>query len=201
MFSGIVEDQGKVRDIVKDGSNIHFTIYSKLSSESYIDQSISHNGVCLTVVEKTQDTHTVTAINETLEKTNLGQLKIGDPINLERSILATTRMDGHFVQGHVDTTVQCLQINNQDGSWQFLFSMSQEFKNLIVPQGSICINGVSLTIAQINPESFGVAIIPYTYEYTNFSMIKVGDVVNIEFDILGKYIVRYLENFKNNLAT
>jgi len=196
MFSGIIEDKGQVVNIVKEGTNIHLTIESNISKEAYIDQSISHNGVCLTVVSFDSKSHTVTAIKETLDKTNLSQLKIGSWVNLERSVLATTRMDGHFVQGHTDITTTCTNVNNADGSWYFTFKIPNNSYNLIVPQGSICINGVSLTIASIDRDTFTVAIIPYTYDYTNFSAINVGDTVNIEFDILGKYIVRYLENFK-----
>lgn len=196
MFSGIIEDLGKIIDITYEKSNVHFKIMSEISREAYIDQSISHNGVCLTVVTQSEDTHVVTAIKETLSKTNLGDLKVGSKVNLERSVLATTRMDGHFVQGHTDTTVECLLIDHAEGSWYFTFNLPQEYFSLLVPQGSICINGVSLTIAQIGQNSFTVAIIPYTYEHTNFSIIQVGEKVNVEFDILGKYIVRYLENLK-----
>lgn len=196
MFSGIIEDLGEIIDITYEKSNVHFKIMSEISREAYIDQSISHNGVCLTVVTQSEDTHVVTAIKETLSKTNLGDLKVGSKVNLERSVLATTRMDGHFVQGHTDTTVKCLLIDHAEGSWYFTFNLPQEYFSLLVPQGSICINGVSLTIAQIGQNSFTVAIIPYTYEHTNFSIIQVGEKVNVEFDILGKYIVRYLENLK-----
>jgi riboflavin synthase len=199
MFSGIVEDIGKVVDIVHSETNVNFHIMSDISREAYIDQSISHNGVCLTVVEQKENIHVVTAISETLKKTNLGSLQIGSHVNLERSVLATTRMDGHFVQGHTDTTVTCTQIINADGSWYFTFDLPDEFSPLLVPQGSVCINGVSLTVAQLGADSFTVAIIPYTYEHTNFSSIKQGDKVNVEFDILGKYIIRYLDKFKNNL--
>ncbi len=199
MFSGIVEDRGKVINIVNEGTNKHFTIESLLSKDAYIDQSISHNGVCLTVVSFDHKSHTVTAIKETLDKTNLDQLQIGSWVNLERSVLATTRMDGHFVQGHTDVITECTHVKNADGSWYFTFKIPSKSHNLIVPQGSICINGVSLTIASIDEDTFTVAIIPYTYEHTNFSSINEGDTVNIEFDILGKYIVRYLENLNNVL--
>lgn len=193
MFSGIIEDVGKVVKIVHHGTNADYYIESGISQEAYIDQSISHNGVCLTVVEKFENTHIVTAIQETLKKTNLGLLSVGSPVNLERSVLATTRMDGHFVQGHTDTTTECMRIESADGSWYFTFTLAKEFSPLLVPQGSVCINGVSLTVAQLDVDSFTVAIIPYTYQHTNFSSLSLGDKVNIEFDILGKYIVRYLE--------
>ena len=209
MFSGIVEATGVIRAIQKEGSNVHLTIQSSLSDESYIDQSIAHDGVCLTVVKKTSDTHIVTAIEETLNKSNLNDLKINSLINLERSVLATSRMDGHFVQGHVDTTVVCRDVMEADGSWYYTFELPKEynirhgpviaqFNKLVVPKGSICINGVSFTIAGLTTDTFSVAIIPYTFENTNFKTLKKGNMVNIEFDILGKYIVNYLDkiNFK-----
>ena len=198
MFSGIVEATGVIRAIQKEGSNVHLTIQSSLSGESYIDQSIAHNGVCLTVVKKTSDTHIVTAIEETLNKSNLNDLKINSLINLERSVLATSRMDGHFVQGHVDTTVVCRDVVEADGSWYYTFELPKEYNKLVVPKGSICINGVSLTIADLTTDTFSVAIIPYTFENTNFKTLQKGNMVNIEFDILGKYIVNYLDkiNFK-----
>ncbi|MEY3419920.1 MAG: riboflavin synthase alpha chain [Bacteroidota bacterium] len=193
MFSGIVESLGIIKDIRREGSNVHFTIQSSISGESYIDQSIAHNGVCLTVVAKTPETHTVTAIEETLIKSNLNHLKINDLINLERSVMANSRMDGHIVQGHVDTTLTCKNVVEADGSWYFSFELPTDYNKLVVPKGSICINGVSLTIADYNDFSFTVAIIPYTFENTNFNSIIKGNLVNAEFDILGKYIVNYLE--------
>ncbi|MFZ1525512.1 MAG: riboflavin synthase [Saprospiraceae bacterium] len=198
MFSGIVEATGVIRAIQKEGSNVHLTIQSSLSGESYIDQSIAHNGVCLTVVKKTSDTHIVTAIEETLNKSNLNDLKINSLINLERSVQATSRMDGHFVQGHVDTTVVCRDVMEADGSWYYTFELPKEYNKLVVPKGSICINGISLTIADLSAHTFSVAIIPYTFENTNFKTLQKGNMVNIEFDILGKYIVNYLDkiNFK-----
>lgn len=196
MFSGIVESTGKIINIVQNGTNKHFTIQSEISKEAYIDQSIAHNGVCLTVVNINDDTHTVTAIEETLLKSNLGSLQINDLINLERSVMATSRMDGHFVQGHVDTTTTCIAVEEAHGSWYFTFDLAKEFNKLVVSKGSVCINGVSLTIAAFHEDHFKVAIIPYTYEHTNFRRLKKGDSVNIEFDILGKYIVNYLDKLQ-----
>ncbi|MBK8054294.1 MAG: riboflavin synthase [Saprospiraceae bacterium] len=198
MFSGIVEATGVIKAIEREGSNVHFTIHSSLSGESYIDQSIAHNGVCLTVVKKTTDAHIVTAIEETLNKSNLNDLKINSLVNLERSVLATSRMDGHFVQGHVDTTVVCRDVLAADGSWYYTFELPKEYNKLVVPKGSVCINGVSLTIADLNADTFSVAIIPYTYENTNFKTLQKGNKVNIEFDILGKYIVNYLDKINFN---
>ena len=196
MFSGIVESTGIIKDILKEGSNVHFIVKSSISEESYIDQSIAHNGVCLTVVHKSAGTHTVTAIEETLNKSNLNHLKINDLINLERSVMANSRMDGHFVQGHVDTTIVCNDVVEADGSWYFTFELPKAYNKLVVPKGSICINGVSLTIADYDEDTFTVAIIPYTYENTNFKKKKKGHLVNVEFDILGKYIVNYLEKVR-----
>ena len=194
MFTGIIESTGNIVDIKKYGDNIDFTIQSKLASEAYIDQSISHNGVCLTVVEIKEDTYTVTAIKETLDVTNLGSWKVGTEVNLERSMLPNTRLDGHFVQGHVDTKVICSSVEQLDGSWYFGFGLPKENRSLVVHKGSIAINGTSLTV--IHPkesdENFRVAIIPYTFEHTNFKKLKPGDEVNIEFDILGKYVERQL---------
>ncbi|MFZ1749279.1 MAG: riboflavin synthase [Saprospiraceae bacterium] len=193
MFSGIIENKGIISNIVEEGKNKHFTIESDISKEVYIDQSIAHNGVCLTVVSLTNTQYSITAIHETLLKTNLGALNIGDEINLERSVLATSRMDGHFVQGHVDTTAECTDITEEDGSWRYFFVVAERFASLLVPKGSICINGVSLTLVDAVAGSFSVAIIPYTYTHTNFRLLNIGDSVNIEFDILGKYIVKYLD--------
>jgi riboflavin synthase len=192
MFSGIIESFGIVKMIEEEGQNFHFTIQSDIALESYIDQSIAHNGVCLTVIAIQNDTYKVTAINETLKKTNLGTWKVGDLVNLERAVKADARMDGHFVQGHVDTSTKCIEVENHDGSWVFKFHTPSDWNKHIVPKGSICINGVSLTLVEANDEFFSVAIIPYTYDHTNFKKIKSGDTVNIEFDILGKYIINYL---------
>ena len=198
MFSGIVEVTGIVKKIKQDGSNKHFTIQSNISHETYIDQSIAHNGVCLTIVDITNDEHTVTAIEETLLKSNLNKLSIGDQINLERSLMANSRIDGHFVQGHVDTIAICQSIKEADGSWYFYFKTNPEYANLMVNKGSVCLNGVSLTLIEAKDGHFSVAIIPYTYQHTNFHNLKVGDQVNVEFDILGKYIVSYLTNVQQN---
>ncbi|HPN68427.1 MAG TPA: riboflavin synthase [Saprospiraceae bacterium] len=193
MFTGIIEHLGKVKNLEKEGSNLHITIESALAQEAYIDQSIAHNGVCLTIVSHDESSYVVTAIQETLDKKNLGSLKIGDLINLERSMLPDKRMDGHFVQGHVDTTATCIEVAAVDGSWYFHFELPDEYAHLVVSKGSICINGTSLTciLHDDKPEIFSVAIIPYTFEHTNFSVIKAGDKVNLEFDILGKYVTRY----------
>lgn len=194
MFSGIIETLGTIIAIKDDGSNRHFTIQSSLSRDTYIDQSIAHNGVCLTVVAKNEDTHTVTAINETLNKSDLGRLKPGDIVNLERAMTAGQRLDGHFVQGHVDTTAVCTEIITLDGSWIFRFKTDQSYDSLMVEKGSICINGTSLTLIDANWDGFSVGLIPYTFEHTSFSRLKPGDTVNIEFDVLGKYILKYMRN-------
>lgn len=192
MFSGIVESTGVITSISVEGSNKHFTIQSDISKDAYIDQSIAHNGVCLTVVSLMDHTYTVTAIKETLDKSNLDSLAVGDIVNLERSILANSRVDGHFVQGHVDTVAVCQTIKEVDGSWYFGFKTAPSNASLMVSKGSICINGVSLTLVDTQDGYFSVAIIPYTYEHTNFNQLRIGDLVNIEFDILGKYIINYL---------
>jgi len=168
------------------------TIASPISDSLQVDQSVAHDGVCLTVVEVNNGVHKVDVINETISKTTLGNIKEGQLINLEKSISATTLLDGHFVQGHVDTALQCEEIEDLDGSWQFTFNIPREFSGLIIPQGSICINGVSLTISGISKETFSVSIIPYTYKNTNFNQLKKGDKVNVEFDLIGKYIIRQL---------
>ena len=198
MFSGIVEETAKVVDIVKEKENVHFTLSCSFVNELQVDQSISHNGVCLTVVELTDTTYTVTAMLETLECSNLGMLKIGDLVNLERSMKMNGRLDGHIVQGHVDQTAVCTGIKDADGSWYFTFKyMFDEEKArrgyFTVDKGSVTINGVSLTVCNPTKDSFEVAIIPYTYEYTNFHAIQIGGVVNLEFDIIGKYISRLAE--------
>jgi riboflavin synthase len=196
MFSGIVESTGIVAKIIEEGQNKHFKIKSSISNETYIDQSIAHNGVCLTVISHDKDSHTITAVKETLIRTNLNQWKEGDIINLERSLLFNSRVDGHFVQGHVDATALCTRCDLADGSWYFHFSVDNSFAALMVSKGSICINGVSLTLVEANPENFSVAIIPFTYGHTNFSNIKPGDAVNIEFDVLGKYITNYINKVR-----
>ena len=194
MFTGIVEEIGEVIDIIKEDQNAHFVIKSVISSELKIDQSISHNGVCLTVVAQQEDWHKVTAISETLGITNLNSLKKGDLVNLERCLKIGDRLDGHMVQGHVDSTAKCIKVTEENGSWRYLFEGNSEVEQLVVHKGSICINGVSLTVTKTMNQELEVAIIPYTYEHTNFQQIQDGDLVNIEFDILGKY---FLKNAKN----
>lgn len=191
MFTGIVETTGKVTGIEKEGSNMHFWIESSISSACKPDQSISHNGVCLTVTEIRANAHKVTAIKETLERSNLGRLKLNDIVNLERCLKLGDRLDGHMVQGHVDGTGECLSINEVHGSWVFRFQIPEDQTHLVVNKGSICINGVSLTVIEPDLESFTVAIIPYTMEHTNFKYLKEGHLVNLEFDIIGKYLERY----------
>ncbi|MBO4778833.1 MAG: riboflavin synthase [Bacteroidales bacterium] len=194
MFSGIVEECAKVVGIEKDQTNIHFTLSCSFVKELSIDQSIAHNGVCLTVVKKTDTTYTVTAMQETLIKSNLGDLTVGDEVNVERSMNMNGRLDGHIVQGHVDQTAVCTKIDEADGSWYFTFEYDPAQKDYItVEKGSVTVNGVSLTVVNSQKNSFQVAIIPYTFENTNFHNFKVGTRVNLEFDIIGKYIARYLE--------
>jgi len=195
MFTGIVERLGNIKAITQENSNYHFRISSGIENELYIDQSIAHNGVCLTIVEINDDSYIVTAIKETMIKTNLGTLTVGDEVNLERAAISgQTRMDGHIVQGHVDSTTSCTKITDENGSWYFTFQLNDENRSLVVNKGSVCINGVSLTVVDPTKDEFSVAIIPYTYEHTNFKNIRVGDKVNLEFDIIGKYVQRYLEN-------
>ncbi len=200
MFSGIVEETGIVKKIVKEGENYHFTLTCSFVNQLKIDQSLAHNGVCLTVVDVTPETYTVTAISETLQKTNLGHWNIGDKVNLERSMRPESLLDGHIVQGHVDQTAVCTAIDEADGSWYFTFEFDPTKGNLTVEKGSVSVNGVSLTVVNSKLNSFQVAIIPYTYEVTNFHTFKPGTVVNLEFDIIGKYITKivnqYLENIK-----
>ena len=193
MFTGIIEAEGKIENIETEGKNVHFTLSSPISQELKIDQSVSHNGVCLTVTSQVNNQYTVTAIEETLIRSNIGQLGVGDSINLERAMLQHGRLDGHIVQGHVDATAICTAINEADGSWYFSFQFDKKNAHLLVDKGSICINGVSLTLVHPTEENFSVAIIPYTFEHTNFKHLKIGDTVNLEFDILGKYIARYAE--------
>ena len=197
MFTGIIEAIGRIEKIEKEGSNIHFTISSPISNELKVDQSVSHDGVCLTVVALADKTHhTVTAIEETLNRTCIGNWTVGSLVNIERAMSAYARLDGHFVQGHVDTTGQCIAIKPMDGSWYFTFEYAVKPEWLLVDKGSICINGVSLTVVEPEGNQFSVAIIPYTYENTIFKNIKVGDRVNLEFDIIGKYITRYMKLYK-----
>jgi len=193
MFSGIVESVGKVESIEIQGGNKLFKITSPLSSKAYIDQSITHNGVCLTVIQHDDTSHSVVAVDETLHKSNLNGLVEGSIVNLEKSITANKLLDGHIVQGHVDTTGTCQNIKEADGSWYFTFSYDSSFAHLLVAKGSVTINGVSLTVIDPSENSFSVAIIPYTYEHTNFKVLQHGDKVNLEFDIIGKYVARQLE--------
>lgn len=195
MFSGIVEEPATVVALEKDKENLHITLKCSFTDTLKIDQSISHNGVCLTVVKKIGDNYTVTAIKETLDKTNLGFLKVGDKVNLERSMKIDSLLDGHLVQGHVDQTAVCTKIEEADGSWYFTFEYDPSKGNITVEKGSISVNGVSLTVVNSKEKTFQVAIIPYTYEYTNFHQFKVGTVVNLEFDIVGKYITKMLKQY------
>ncbi len=192
MFTGIIECLGRVDDVVKEKSNLIFTVSSAISHELKVDQSVAHDGVCLTITAITGNTHTVTAIAETLNKTNLQSWKCGSVLNIERALMYGGRLDGHFVQGHVDAYVSCIDIKDESGSWRFSFSYDKAHQALLIPKGSVCINGVSLTIANLNDTEFSVAIIPYTYQHTSFQYIKIGDLVNVEFDVLGKYINRYM---------
>ena len=193
MFTGIIETLAKVEKIIKENSNVHFTFSSSITSQLKIDQSVSHNGICLTVVGIDHNEYTVTAIKETLDRTNLGELIVGNFVNLERCMPATGRFDGHIVQGHVDTTGKCVDLKNLDGSWEFTFEYDKNHKNITVEKGSICINGVSLTVVKSTANQFSVCIIPYTFENTNFKNIAKGSVVNLEFDIIGKYLAKLTE--------
>lgn len=194
MFSGIVEEAAKVVKLKKDKGNLHITMECSFVNELKIDQSVSHNGVCLTVVKKTDDNYTVTAIKETLEKSNLGRLEIGSKVNLERSLKIDSLLDGHLVQGHVDQTATCTEVKEADGSWYYTFEYQPAQDDYItVEKGSVSVNGVSLTVVNSKDYSFQVAIIPYTHEITNFHQIEKGTIVNLEFDIIGKYIAKYMK--------
>ena len=190
MFTGIIEQLGYITAIQKEGENIHFTVKSPFTNELKVDQSVAHNGTCLTVVSINNDEYTVTAILETLEKTNLGEWKVGTKVNLERCMQMNGRLDGHIVQGHVDTTATCKNIEDQNGSWKFTFNYLTE--QVTVEKGSITVNGVSLTVVDSKDRQFSVCIIPYTYEHTNFHQLKIGDKINLEFDIIGKYVARLM---------
>ena len=196
MFTGIIETTGRVSGIEATGTNLTFRIESALAAELKIDQSVSHNGVCLTVTGVDAGSYTVTAVDETLKKTNLGRVGPGDRINLERCMPANGRFDGHIVQGHVDQTGVCTAVQDVDGSWLFDFRYADESDNVTVEKGSICINGVSLTVFNSRPDGFRVTIIPYTYEHTNFRDLKAGDTVNLEFDIVGKYLKKMLAGYR-----
>lgn len=193
MFTGIIETLGKVEKLEKDGGNLHLTMVSDIAPELRIDQSVSHNGVCLTVVSLEGNSYTVTAIEETLDKTNLGELGLGDMVNLERAMVLGARLDGHIVQGHVDQTAVCKSIEAKDGSWVYTFEYDSKLNNVTIEKGSITVDGVSLTVVDSQKDSFSVAVIPYTHEHTRFHTYKVGTTVNLEFDVIGKYVSRLLE--------
>tara|TARA_X000001036_G_scaffold375197_1_gene363935 strand:+ start:360 stop:947 length:588 start_codon:yes stop_codon:yes gene_type:complete len=194
MFTGIIEDLGILKKIEKDGGNINLYFKSKLTQELKIDQSLSHNGVCLTVVSVVNDIYKVTAVKETLKKSSLGELKVSSIVNLERAMKSNARLDGHYVQGHVDQIGKCLNVKETDGSWYYEFEYDKASSNITIEKGSIAVNGVSLTVVDSKLDSFSVAIIPYTYNNTNFKKIQKGDIVNIEFDMIGKYISKILSN-------
>jgi riboflavin synthase len=189
MFTGIVEQLGTVTGLRREGSNLHITVRAAMAPELRLDQSVAHNGVCLTVVSIDKDTYVVTAVQETLDRTNLGALRVGDAVNLERCLRVGDRLDGHVVQGHVDTVTECLAVQDLDGSWAYTFRLPEE-AHLLVQKGSICLNGVSLTVATLTNDSFSVAIIPYTHAHTTFKHLRPGHMVNVEFDVLGKYVAR-----------
>lgn len=190
MFTGIIETLGTIAQIKKDGSNLHVSVSSAITNEIKIDQSVSHNGICLTVVSIDGDAYTVTAIRETVEKTNIGNWQTGDTVNLERAMRLGDRLDGHIVQGHVDQTGICKAITEAGGSWYFTFQYDSALHNMTIEKGSITVNGVSLTVVNSKKDEFSVAIIPYTFEHTNFNTFKIGSKINLEFDVIGKYVTR-----------
>ena len=190
MFTGIIEDLGVVESLEREATNLHLTIQSRLASELKIDQSVSHNGVCLTVVKRNASSYTVTAIKETLDKTNLNNLTEGAIVNLERGLKLGDRLDGHMVQGHIDQIGICVDVQSQNGSWTYDFEYEPNLGNITIEKGSVTVNGVSLTVVNSKNTGFSVAIIPYTYEHTNFKHFKIGSVVNLEFDVIGKYVSR-----------
>ena len=190
MFTGIIETLGAVTSIERENTNVHFVITSAIGNELKIDQSVAHNGVCLTVVALNAAAHTVTAIDETLNKTSLGMLKVGSQVNLERCMQMNGRLDGHIVQGHVDQTAVCIKRSQLNGSWEFRFKYDSSMGNVTVEKGSVCINGISLTVVNSTQDEFSVFIIPYTFEHTNMQEVAEGDTVNVEFDIIGKYVAR-----------
>lgn len=192
MFTGIIEELGEVIELNTDKENLHITVESNISKKLKIDQSLAHNGVCLTVVKLGEGSHTITAIKETIDKSNIGELNLGSKVNLERAMKLGSRLDGHIVQGHVDQIGICTKVDVLEGSWVYTFSYDASYKNLTIEKGSITINGVSLTVVNSKENSFSVAIIPYTYEHTNFHQIKINDSVNLEFDVIGKYVARLL---------
>ncbi len=191
MFTGIIEEIGSVKAISREAGNIHFTIAAKMTKELKVDQSVAHNGCCLTVVAIQEDCYQVTAIQETLDKTNLNHWEIGTKVNLERCLVMNGRLDGHIVQGHVDTVATCTHYEEQNGSWKYTFQYKDE--QLTVEKGSITINGTSLTVVDSQEKGFSVCIIPYTFENTNFKNLKTGDIVNLEFDIIGKYVAKWMQ--------
>ena len=193
MFTGIIETLGIITDLQHDQGNLHITVASTIAAELKIDQSVAHNGVCLTVIALADGQHTVTAIEETLNKTSLGKLQTGHLVNLERCMQMNARLDGHIVQGHVDQTAVCTAFNELDGSWEYTFEYDPSIGNVTVEKGSICVNGISLTVVNSRENSFSVAIIPYTYEHTNLQQVREGSVVNLEFDIIGKYVARLMQ--------
>ena len=193
MFTGIIETLGTIIDLRPEQGNLHITVASQISHELKVDQSVAHNGVCLTVVALADGLHTVTAIAETLNKTNLGELGVGDLVNLERCMQMNARLDGHIVQGHVDQTAVCTDFKELDGSWEYTFEYDPARGNVTVEKGSICVNGISLTVVNSQLNSFSVAIIPYTFEHTNLQQVRVGSTVNLEFDIIGKYVARLMQ--------
>ncbi|WP_256012496.1 riboflavin synthase [Desertivirga xinjiangensis] len=194
MFTGIIETLGRVSEVKQDQGNLHITIVSSISDQLKIDQSVAHNGVCLTVVGINENSHTVTAVEETLLKSNIGELRAGDLVNLERCMQMNGRLDGHIVQGHVDQTAICVDLKELDGSWIYTFSYDASKGNITVEKGSICVNGISLTVVDSRDDAFSVAIIPYTNANTNLQNVKPGNSVNLEFDIIGKYVARLLGN-------
>lgn len=193
MFTGIIETIGIVKDLKVNDSNLDIYVQSNITAACKIDQSLAHNGICLTIVDIIDQVYKVTAVDETLQKTNLQFLKLGDEVNLERAMILNERLDGHIVQGHVDDTAKCLSAEDQQGSWLYTFSYNEKPQQIIVEKGSICINGVSLTAFNVTENSFQVAIVPYTYEHTNFHHLQPGQIVNLEFDILGKYMAKLLK--------
>ncbi len=196
MFTGIIETTGIITHIENKGTNVTFTIQSLISNDLKVDQSVAHNGICLTVEKIMNGTHSLTAIQETLQKTNAGSWKINDVVNIERCLLANSRIDGHFVQGHVDATATCILKKDEIGSWLYSFEFNEQFAPLLIEKGSICINGTSLTCFNVTKTNFSVAIIPYTYTHTNIQFVEVGNSVNIEFDVFGKYMNRFYDLMK-----
>ena len=195
MFTGIIESLGKIKSLTKEGENLHIEVSSELAPMLKIDQSVAHNGVCLTVVSLTETSYVVTAIKETLDKSNIGQLKTGTVVNLERAMKLGDRLDGHIVQGHVDQTAICQEIKEQNGSWVFTFTYDRSLNNITIEKGSVTVNGVSLTVVDSRANTFSVAIIPYTYAHTNFNTFEKDTMVNLEFDVIGKYVKRITQGY------